>query len=169
MLVKKKIGNLSSFNVGDRIIDRIPVEWYECRKRILHKKTGSGKDIVMKFLAESQNLQQDDVLYADEKRVVVVEIIPCEVMMIRPENLFQMALISYEIGNKHLPLFYEDDNLLIPFDQPTFRLLEASGYQPSFQRRKLMNQLQTTVSPHAHSRNNETLFSRIMKLAATNE
>jgi urease accessory protein len=169
MLIKKKIGNLSSFNVGNRLIDYIPVEWHECRKRILHKKTGSGKDIVLKFLTEPQNLQQDDVLYADEKRVVVVEILPCEVMVIAPENMLQMALVCYEIGNKHLPLFYEDDALLIPFDQPTFRLLEASGFNPSFQRRKLMNQLQTTVAPHAHFRSSDTLFSRIMKLSATNE
>jgi len=169
MLVKKKIGNLSSYHMGDRMIDYLPLEWYECRKRILHKKTGSGKDLVLKFLSEPQNLQQDDVLFVDEKMVVVVEIMPCEVMVIRPENMMQMALVCYEIGNKHLPLFYEEEALLIPFDQPTFRVLEASGFKPSFQRRKLMNQLHTTVSPHVHFRNNETLFSKVMKLAATNE
>jgi urease accessory protein len=169
MLVKKKIGNLSSFDANDRVIDYLPIEWFECRKRILHKKTGGGKDIVLKFLNEPQNLQQDDVVFADEKRVVVVEIMPCDVMVIQPENMMQMALVCYEIGNKHLPLFYEEEALLVPFDQPTFRLLEAAGFRLSFQRRKLTNQLHTTVSPHVHFRSSETLFSKVMKLAATNE
>jgi urease accessory protein len=169
MLVKKKIGNLSSFDIGSRVIDYLPVEWFESKKRILHKKTGSGTEMILKFLGDAQNLQQDDVLYADDKKAVVVEILPCEVMVVRPENMYQMALVCYEIGNKHLPLFWDDEMLLIPFDNPTFRLLEAAGFKPSFQRRKLLQQLNTTVTPHAHFRNNETLFSRIMKLSATNE
>jgi urease accessory protein len=162
MLIKEKIGNLDSFEDGGRQIDRLPVEWYECSKRILHKKTGSGRDVVLKFLKEAQYLQQDDVLYADDSSIIVIEVLACDAIAIKPGTMQEMAVACYEIGNKHLPLFYEDETLLIPFDAPTFRLLEAVGLQPEMQNRKLVNQLRTTVQPHAHA-GGESLFAKILK------
>ena len=162
MLIKEKIGNLSSFNVAHCSIDFLPLEWYECNKRILHKKTQSGKDVVLKFLKEAQHLKQDDVLYADDKTIIAVELLPCEAMILQPQTLYKMAFVCYEIGNKHLPLFYNDGELLIPYDAPTFKMLKASGFDVELQQRKLLNQLRTTVTPHAHS--GETLFSKILKL-----
>ena len=165
MLIKEKIGNLTAFADDGRTIDRLPLEWHECNKRILHKKTGGGREIVLKFLAEAQCLQQDDVLYADESMLIVVDVLACEAISIRPETMYAMALACYEIGNKHLPLFYEDDTLLIPYDAPTHRLLQASGLNPEIQKKKLLHQLRTSVLPHAHT-GNESLFSRILKLTS---
>src|SRR5215210_1511762 len=137
MIIKEKIGNLSSFAVAGRAVDRVPIEWYECNKRILHKKTIGGIEVVLKFLKEGQSLQQDDVLYADEESVVVVEVVDCDVVVIKPSSMQEMAVVCYEIGNKHLPLFYEDDVLLVPFDAPAYRMLRASGFEPEVQKRKL--------------------------------
>src|SRR5215213_2863242 len=81
MIVKEKIGNLSSFNDEGRPIDRLPVEWFETCKRIMHKKTGSGKEIILKFLDKSPNLQQDDILYANDQVLIVVEILSCEAIV----------------------------------------------------------------------------------------
>jgi urease accessory protein len=57
--------------------------------------------------------------------------------------------------------------LLVPFEQPLFRVLAAQGYDVKQEKRKLLHPLKTTVSPHAHG--NETLFSRIMKLTTSHE
>lgn len=165
MVIKEKIGNLATVADNGRAIDRLPLEWYECNKRILHKKTGGGTDVILKFLKETQSLQQDDVLYADEEVLIVVEVLACKAICIRPETMYGMALACYEIGNKHLPLFYEDDTLLIPYDAPTYRLLQASGLHAETQTRKLLNQLRTSVLPHPHS-GGETLFSKILKLTS---
>lgn len=165
MLIKEKLGNLATFAAGARAIDRLPLEWYECNKRILHKQSGSGRQVVLKFLTGAQNLEQDDVLYADEHSLVVVEVLACEAIVLKPDSLYQMAYACYEIGNKHLPLFYEDDHLLLPFDAPVFRLLQAAGYAPLLQKRKLLNQLCTTVAPHTHrGDDSESFFSKILKL-----
>jgi urease accessory protein len=81
--------------------------------------------------------------------------------------MFEMASICYEIGNKHLPLFFENDELLVPFEMPLYKLLTAQGYGVKQEQRKLLQPLKTTVSPHSNS--SETLFSKIMKLTTTNE
>ena len=59
-----------------------------------------------------------------------------------------MATMCYEIGNKHLPLFYEADQLLVPFEMPLFRLLSVQGFEVQQVTRKLLQPLKTTVTPH---------------------
>lgn len=169
MIIKEKLGPLSSFGQAGRTIDWLPLEWYELSKRILHKRTQSGREVTLKFLAAAPNLQQDDVLYADEKEIIAVDIIPCEAMVLRPQSMYAMALVCYEIGNKHLPLFYENETLLIPYDAPVYRMLQASDMNPEIQTRKLVHQLKTSVLPHAHSSGRESLFSKILKLTTPNE
>jgi urease accessory protein len=164
MVIKEKLGNLSSFNDQGRAIDRLTLEWFETSKRIIHKKTGSGREIVLKFLDKTPNLQQDDVLYADEQVLIVVEILSCEAIVVIPRSTYEIAYVCYEIGNKHLPLFFEDDLLVIPFDEPVFKMLHASGFAISKQKRKLLNQLRTTVSPHSHAWEGKSLFSKILKV-----
>ena len=164
MIIKEKIGNLSSFDEEGRPIDRVQVEWFETSKRIMHKKTGSGTEIILKFLDKTPNLKQDDVLFADDQVLIVVEILSCEAIVVIPRSTYEMAYVCYEIGNKHLPLFFEDDLLVIPFDEPVFKMLQASGFAVSKQKRKLLNQLRTTVSPHAHTWEGKSLFSKILKL-----
>lgn len=165
MLIKEKLGNLAAINDRGRAIDRLPLEWYETGKRILHKKTGSGKELTLKFLAGPPNLQQDDVLYEDAACLIVVEILSCEAIVLKPAGLYAMAYACYEIGNKHLPLYFENDTLLIPYEAPLYRMLQAAGFEPQREKRKLLHPLRTTVLPHAHPGDRkESLFSKILKL-----
>ncbi len=167
MIIKEKIGNINSFVIKNQIIDYLQLQWFETNKRILHKKTQAGVEVVLKFLQENQQLNQGDILYTDETTIIAVEILECEVIVIHPNTMFEMASICYEIGNKHLPLFYESDELLIPFEHPIYKLLTAQGYTIQVDKRKLLQPLKTTVAPHGSS--SESLFSKIMKLTTTNE
>ena len=81
-----------------------------------------------------------------------------------------MASVCYEIGNKHLPLFYEAEEVLVAYEAPLFRLLAASGYEVSAGKRKLIHPLKTSVAAHEHQgKNSETLFSKIMRLTNPQE
>lgn len=167
MVVKQKIGNLKLFEIGSRSIDRLSIEWYEANKRILHKRTQSGREVIIKFMNETQNLTEDDVLWCDETFVIVVDIQPCEAICIKPVSMLRMASICYEIGNKHLPLFYWNDEVLVPFEMPLFNMLTAAGYEPIKEKRKLINQLKTTVAPHSTTEGKQTLFSKILQLTTS--
>lgn len=167
MLVKEKIGNISSFAIADRGIDVVAIEWFEANKRILHKRTRLGEDIVIKFLNAAPGLTEGDILLQNETRLIIVQIQPCDAILIRPRTMFQMASLCYEIGNKHLPLFYENDEILVPFEAPLFRLLSAAGYEPERGVKKLVNPLKTTVSPHGHIESKQSLFSKILQLTTS--
>ena len=168
MVIHQKIGNLEAYNINDKAIDWLALEWYETRKRILHKRTISERGIILKFLQENPALTEGDVLFEDETSIIAIQILPCDAIVIQPINMFEMASVCYEIGNKHLPLFYENDTVLVPFDAPLFRLLVAQGYNVTQARKKLVQPLKTSVLPHSNTGASESLFSKIMKLTSPN-
>ena len=164
MLIKEKLGNINTSSISNCMIDALEIEWYETNKRILHKKTKSGIDITMKFLQENPNLKDGDILWQDENSMIVVEINPCKCIVITPGTMLTASSICYEIGNKHLPLFYEGDDLLVPYEMPLHNLLQASGYELKVEERKLNNAFRTTVLPHSQVAGTDSLFSKILKL-----
>jgi urease accessory protein len=165
MIIQKKIGNIGSIDILEKNIDKVQLEWFETNKRILHKKTNAGMDVSLRFLKENQQLTEGDILFEDETKLIVVEIKACDVIVIKPASMQEMASLCYEIGNKHLPLFYFADELLTAFEKPLYNLLLSSGYDVKQGQRKLLHPLKTTVSPHGSS--SETLFSKIMKLTSS--
>lgn len=163
MIIKEKLGNLNHYDLKGRHIDWLELEWFETRKRILRKKSRAGQEIALKFLTESAEILQDDILFQNEFVVVAVEIMPCDCMVVKTANMFETASLCYEIGNKHAPLFWDEGNFLVPYETPLFRQLTVQGYQVSRSQRKLLHPLKTTVSPHA-DQENTSLFSKIMQL-----
>jgi len=162
MLIQEKIGQMGSFEVRGRLVDMLELEWYETGKRIMRKHTRGGKEVALRFLKENPGLTEGDVLYADELMVVAVEIIPCEVMVIRMASLQTVASVCYEIGNRHLPLFFQEGNLLAPFEEPLYRWLVAGGYDVSREEKKLLCPLRSTVAGHVHSSGG--LLSKILRV-----
>ena len=168
MVIQHKIGHISTYESAGKTMDWLPLQWFETSKRILHKQTKAGLSVSLKFLQENPALAEGDILWDDGKSLLVIEILPCQTLVIQPADLFEMASVCYEIGNKHLPLFYEEGQVLVPFDAPLFRLLAAQGYQVSQAEKKLCRPLKTTVLPHG-SKAGETIFSKILKMTTPHE
>jgi urease accessory protein len=166
MLIQDKIGNLLSFDIKYRNVTYVIIEWFETNKRILHKKTNDDTAITIKFLEKNPEFKEGDVLWMNEDTIIVVAIRPCETIVIRPANILEASFICYEIGNKHLPLFYEEEDLLIPFEAPLYKLLQASGYTMKVEQRKLINAIRTSVSPHADN-GSTSLFNKILQLTTS--
>ncbi len=167
MIIEQIVGNTQTQNIGHRDIDLLEVEWFETTKRIQRKRTNSGMEIAIKFVQEGQRLHQDDILYQDDNKVVVVHIKPCEAIVMTPVSLLEMGTICYEIGNKHLPLFIQNDQIMMPFEMPMFRWLEASGYLPEKQEAQLLHLLKSNVAPHGHG--GTSLFTKILNIASSND
>ena len=105
MTIREKLGNLDGFDCGNRRTDWLEMEWHEINKRILHKKSMTGVAVMFRFLNEDPAFTQGDIIYHDEKTVIAIEILPCDAIVLQPKNMYEMASICYETGNKHLPLF----------------------------------------------------------------
>ncbi|HSB91697.1 MAG TPA: urease accessory protein UreE [Flavitalea sp.] len=164
MLITEIIGNASHIPLGNRTIDRLPLEWYECTKKVQRKKSGSGVEISIRMLKEGQRLKQDDILFINDDRALVVEILPTDAIVITPVDILEMGRVCYEIGNKHLPLFIQDNKVMIPYEEPIFNWLKAGNYDVRIKNVRLLNMLNANVQPHSHG--STSLFSKILNLAS---
>lgn len=163
MICKEIIGNISSYSaVKDKKVEHLSIEWYEATKRIMRKKTPTGIEVAIKFLKEGQRLREGDIVYEDDTTLVAIDILPCDAIQVAPKTLLEMGTICYEIGNKHLPLFIQEDKVLVPYEKPLERLLIASGYTVDKVNCKLLNMLKANVEAHSHG--GSTLFSKILDL-----
>ncbi len=169
MRVSEILGREFDFDLEKLEIDELKLEWFELSKRIQRKVTTRGRDIAMKFLAESIALKDGDILYKDDEFVVVVRVLTTPAIVISPANMYEMATVCYEIGNKHMPLFIEGDDILLPYEAPMFRWLQSAGYSPKQEQRVLANRLRSNSSGHHHSHeesHHESLFERVINFAA---
>jgi len=166
-IINDILGNLATWPNEGREVDLLEIEWFESAKKIHRRFTNGGVEVAIRFTREGQRLRQNDVVYADGQRVVCVHIRPCEAIVISPATMLEMGTVCYEIGNKHMPLFIEDSEVLMPYEEPMFKWLEASGYQPEKQVRQLLNWLKSNVEPHGHGGSEQSLFSKIINLASS--
>ena len=97
----------------------------------LHKKiTSSGEEIGIRLDNDilKKGLRDGDILYEDDKKTVVVNILPCETIIIdvRPDHLASVAKVCYEIGNRHATLLHGkgDFQFLTPYTATMKEMLE---------------------------------------------
>lgn len=163
IIIEKIEGNIVTCPTEPRITDPLQLEWFETGKRVLRRYTLGGQEVALRFMREAPVLQQGDIVWMDDKKVIVISILPAQAIVLRPVTMADMAAICYEIGNKHLPLFLDGADVLVPYEEPLFRWLEARGYVPAKELRTLTNMLRSNVVPHDHG-SAGSLFSKIMQL-----
>ncbi|MGE9657769.1 urease accessory protein UreE [Snodgrassella alvi] len=164
IIIQTIIGNLQTLTqekqITTQMLDTVCLQWFEADRRIIRTTTAGGREIAFRLLKEGQRLHHDDVVYLDKQLVIAVQIEPSDVMVLAPQTLPEMARACYEIGNKHTPLFLDGNELLLPFDKPLFEWLQAAGFAPTRQQRRLSEQLRANSAPgigagHSHSHSHD--------------
>ncbi len=167
MLIKEIIGRDVEMDLSGVTIDELKLEWYELNKRVQRKVTVAGRDVALKFISEGVALADGDVLYSseDEGFAIVVRVLPTQTIVLAPKDMLEMATICYEIGNKHMPLFLEGEELLLPFEAPMYKWLQEAGYLPREESRKLVRRLKSKSGDHHHHSHDGSLLSKVIHLA----
>lgn len=122
------LGNLADYNIDGRQIVYVDFEWYELNKKIQIKCGENNREIGI-CLDENvliYGLMADDILFETEHEIYAVRIIPCEVVKVSVGSLREAIKVCYEIGNRHAPLFYgENENILLtPYNEPMYEMLK---------------------------------------------
>ena len=99
-------------------------------KKIHKKVTDKGEEVGIRLddTVLSRGLYEGDILYLDKERALVVHTPKCMVIRVKvDENHPHMAAkVCYEIGNRHAPLFYgeEENTFITPYNEPMYLMLE---------------------------------------------
>lgn len=147
MLVEKIIGNSKDYPLEGKKVDKVVVEWYELDKKILRKTSAAGEDVGIRLKTA---LHEGDILYADEDRVVVVDISPCELTTVEIHSMEEMGRLCFELGNRHLPISIGTNEVRVPYDEPTFAYLEKLGFAPERQTEKFTGFSVCHAHGHGH-------------------
>ena len=87
------LGNLATFPVGRRTVERIPVASSAMTRRVLRLPSSIG-DLGLMFEGDVR-LRDGDVLLADEERVIALEVIPDDVLIAYPDSIAQAVEIAH--------------------------------------------------------------------------
>lgn len=103
--------------------EKVYMESSDLVKRIQRVITDHGKEIGIR-LTEAKDLQAGDVLYMDDKNMIIVEVSPDDLLVIHPRSMNEMGTIAHQLGNRHLPAQFEEDQMLVQYDYLVEELLE---------------------------------------------
>lgn len=113
MLCEKIVGKVSDDRFAGLTVDYVEIEWHEAFGRLHRKTSEGGEDVGIRMENEilQRGLRQDDVLYADDKKIIAVKIPPCEAICakVREDHPGQIAKLCYEVGNTHTSMFRGED------------------------------------------------------------
>src|SRR5258708_24880587 len=117
MLCDRILGNMEEGSLGNisRTEDALELHWWECWKRAVNKQTAGGRDVRV-LLPIGKALQHGDVIYDDGDTRIVVRVLPCEVLVVRPWDLEEMGVLMLELGNLHAPAEVSAGDVLVAAD-----------------------------------------------------
>ncbi|WP_194776194.1 urease accessory protein UreE [Pararhodonellum marinum] len=137
ILVQKILGNTKDIDVSGKRLDFLDLEWFEAGRTIIRKHTRNGVEVGIK--KDLNPLEEGDVIYLNEETVILISIRPTLCIVFRPRTIREMAVVCYEIGNKHIPIYInEESEVIVAFEHPLYHLLERFGYKPKREERKIL-------------------------------
>jgi urease accessory protein len=113
--IEVNIENLEKEEIINRHIEKVYLESALLVKRIQRVKTDHGREIGIR-LKEPRDLAAGDVLYMDDRNMIVIDVMADDLLVIRPRSLNEMGNIAHQLGNRHLPAQFENDVMMVQYD-----------------------------------------------------
>ena len=157
MICEKILGMLDELDVAGKTVEYVEIEWHEAFKKIHKKTTDTGREVGIRMddSVLTEGLYDGKVIYMDDGLVIAVHTPPCEVIRVtvKPDHRFMAAKVCYEIGNRHAPLFYGEDEytFITPYNEPMLQMLSGlHGVETEKEMRKLAFDKRVSASVHNH-------------------
>ena len=129
-------------------IETVEIDWFERDKKILRKVSNSNEEIGIKLDEHAHALNEGDVIFEDDERLVYVSISASDLILIHIKDIKEMGRCCFELGNRHLSLAIEEDKVLCPFDEPTFDYMKHNGFDVEKVHQRFSNY--TECKGHSH-------------------
>ena len=136
MIIEHIVGNLEEITTTGRHIERVYLSSDDLVKRIQRVTTDHGKEVGIR-LKEPKDLIDGDILYMDERNMIVVSVTSDDLLVIHPTSFRQMGEIAHQLGNRHLPAQFEGKVMLVQYDYLVQELLEQLDIPFSREDRKV--------------------------------
>ncbi|AEH54548.1 MULTISPECIES: urease accessory protein UreE [Heyndrickxia] len=136
MIIEKVIGNVETLENKGLHVERVYMNSDDLLKRIKRAVTDHGNELGIR-LKENQELHDGDILYMDNRNMIVVSVLEDDVLTITPRSMKQMGEIAHQLGNRHLPAQFEANDMIVQYDYLVEELLEGLGIPYRREKRKM--------------------------------
>ncbi|MFP5106781.1 urease accessory protein UreE [Neobacillus sp. C211] len=123
MIIEKVVGNVDEIAASGRHIERVYLASDDLVKRIQRVTTDHGKEIGIR-LKEPKDLIDGDVLFMDDRNIIVVSVTSDDLLVIHPTSFKQMGEIAHQLGNRHSPAQFVGQVMLVQYDYLVEELLK---------------------------------------------
>lgn len=103
-------------------IDFLPLEWYEVNRRVLKRKTDGGI-LVCLCRPPRTPIHDGEIVYTEDGLVVKAFIKPCTCIVLDSDDLTTVGSFCFDVGNRHLPIFFIDGDVVVSYDGRLFQAL----------------------------------------------
>ncbi|MBB4823449.1 urease accessory protein [Sporosarcina luteola] len=126
MIIESIVSNVDEMEheeIKKRHIEKVYLESSDLVKRIQRVKTDHGNELGIR-LRNPRDLVAGDVLFMDDKNMIVVDVMSDDLLVIQPRTIHEMGTIAHQLGNRHLPAQFEGDEMLVQYDYLVEELLQ---------------------------------------------
>ncbi|WP_078432686.1 urease accessory protein UreE [Metabacillus halosaccharovorans] len=122
MIIEQIIGNVKELEKAPHHVERVYLRSDDLVKKIQRVKTDHGKELGIR-LKQGKELEDGDILYQDQKNSIIISVLADDVIVIKPTSILQMGEIAHQLGNRHLPAQFENNEMIVQYDYLVERLL----------------------------------------------
>lgn len=146
-IVDCTLGNIDTFLVGARTVERVAVTSDAMAKRILRLATSRG-DLGIRL--EDTRLRDGDVVYADNSRVIVVAVEAEDLLIAAPRTVAEAFELGHLLGNRHKPVQVWNERVVVAYDPLLEELFDARNIPFERERMRLTEPFRHAHAPHSH-------------------
>ncbi len=154
MIFNQVLGNINDIeNLNNIHIEKIYITSEESLKRIMRVNSDHNHEYGI-ALSENIELKDGDILYRDDKNIIIVKIKGDDVLVIKPNSMTEMGVIAHSLGNRHLQAQFEDGKMIIQYDALVENELKKDGIKYSRENLKLKKAFRHVEFGHTHTHAN---------------
>jgi urease accessory protein len=122
VVLETVVGNVSDMPLGQREIERVCLASHDLLKRLHRVSTDAGREIGIR-LKDGAELKDGDILWMDDQVAIVIDVLPEELLVIQPRSIREMGELAHQLGNRHVPVQFDGDAMLVQYDYLIEQLL----------------------------------------------
>ena len=154
MIFNQVLGNIDDINdLNNLHIEKIYINSEDALKRIMRVNSDHNHEYGI-ALSENVELKDGDILYHDDKNIIIVKIKGDDVLVIKPNSMTDMGIIAHALGNRHLQAQFEDGKMIIQYDALVESELKRDKINYSRENLKLKKAFRHVEFGHTHTHAN---------------
>lgn len=150
MVFERVLGNIKDIeNINNYHVEKIILKSDDLLKRIIRVTSDHGHEYGIS-LDKGKTLNNGDILLKDGHNLVIVQYESNDILVIKPTSINEMGKIAHALGNRHLPAQFENDTMIVEYDNLVEDKLKHDNINYSRENRILEKAFRHVEFEHRH-------------------